>query len=118
MRNGTATRPRVGGHWDPALAAAREAVMIPVARPGEAPMLLAGALGRRSAFLTVMEGYVPVIESNIRQYGLEPRAIVRRPARKFGMTYEKIGRRLNARTTSFWSNSPRRRASASRTAPM
>src|SRR5882672_878101 len=32
----------VGGHWDPALAAAREAATIPVVGPGEAAMLLAG----------------------------------------------------------------------------
>jgi allantoin racemase len=56
----------VGGHWDPALGAAREAASIPVVGPGEAAMLLAGTLGRKFAFLTVMEGYVPIIENNIR----------------------------------------------------
>src|ERR1041384_6093083 len=75
----------VGGHWDPAPVAARGAATMPLGRPGgaatipvvgpgEAAMLLAGTLGRKFAFLTVMEGYVPVIENNIRTYGLEPRA--------------------------------------------
>ena len=64
-------------------------------------MLLAGALGRRFAFLTVMEGYVPVIESDIRQYGLEPRAIARRPVRKFGMTYENIVHCLEGKDDEF-----------------
>jgi allantoin racemase len=91
----------VGGHWDPALAAAREAATIPVVGPGEAAMLLAGTLGRRFAFLTVMEGYVPVIENNIRTYGLEPRAIARRPVRKFGMTYENIVRCLEGKDDEF-----------------
>jgi allantoin racemase len=91
----------VGGHWDPALGAAREAAGIPVVGPGEAAMLLAGTLGRKFAFLTVMEGYVPIIENNIRTYGLEARAIARRPVRKFGMTYENIVRCLEGKDDEF-----------------
>jgi allantoin racemase len=91
----------VGGHWDPALAAAREAATIPVAGPGEAAMLLAGVLGRKFAFLTVMEGYVPVITNNIRTYGLEPRAITRRPVRKFGMTFDNFVRCLEGKDDEF-----------------
>jgi allantoin racemase len=91
----------VGGHWDPALAAAREAASIPVAGPGEAAMLLAGTLGRKFAFLTVMEGYVPVITNNIRTYGLEPRAISRRPVRKFGMTFDNFVRCLEGKDDEF-----------------
>jgi allantoin racemase len=91
----------VGGHWDPALRAAREAASIPVAGPGEAAMLLAGALGRKFAFLTVMEGYVPIIENNIRTYGLEARAISRRPVRKFGMTFENIVTCLEGKDDQF-----------------
>jgi allantoin racemase len=91
----------VGGHWDPALGAAREAAGIPVVGPGEAAMLLAGTLGRKFAFLTVMDGYVPIIENNIRTYGLEARAIARRPVRKFGMTYENIVRCLEGKDDEF-----------------
>ena len=91
----------VGGHWDPALGAAREAASIPVVGPGEAAMLFAGTLGRKFAFLTVMEGYVPIIESNIRVYGLGSRAIARRPVRKFGMTYENIVRCLEGKDDEF-----------------
>jgi allantoin racemase len=48
-----------------------------------------------------MEGYVPIIENNIRAYGLEPRAIARRPVRKFGMTYENIVRCLEGKDDEF-----------------
>jgi allantoin racemase len=91
----------VGGHWDPGLYAAREAATIPVAGPGESAMMLAATLGRRFAMLTVMEGYVPIIENNIRTYGLESRAISRRPVRKFGMTYENFVRCLEGKDDEF-----------------
>jgi len=80
----------VGGHWDPGLYAAREAASIPVAGPGESAMLLAGTLGRSFAMLTVMDGHVPNIETNIKTYGLERNAIKRNPVRKFGMTYDNL----------------------------
>lgn len=91
----------VGGHWDPGLYAAREAASIPVAGPGESAMMLAGTLGRKFAMLTVFEGYVPVIENNIRMYGLEARAIARRPVRKFGMTYENFVDCLEGKSDQF-----------------
>lgn len=91
----------VGGHWDPGLYAAREAATIPVAGPGESAMLLAGTLGRKFAMLTVMEGYVPVIENNIRTYGLESNAISRRPVRKFGMTYDNFVECLEGKSDQF-----------------
>lgn len=91
----------VGGHWDPGLYPAREAATIPVAGPGESAMLLAGSLGRKFAMLTVMDGYVPVIENNIRMYGLEPRAIARRPVRRFDMTYDMLMRCMEGRDDEF-----------------
>lgn len=91
----------VGGHWDPALGAAREAATIPVVGPGEAAMLVALTLGARFAFLTVDEGYVPVITRNLRAYGLESRAISRRPVRKFGMTYENLVSSIEGRSDEF-----------------
>ena len=91
----------VGGHWDPGLYAAREVASIPVAGPGESGMMLATTLGRRFAMLTVHEGYVPIIESNIRTYGLESRAISRRPVRKFGMTYDNFVRCLEGKDDEF-----------------
>jgi Asp/Glu/hydantoin racemase len=51
-------------------------------------MMLAGTLGRKFAMLTVHDGYVPVIENNMRMYGLESRAIARRPVRRFGGTVQ------------------------------
>jgi allantoin racemase len=80
----------IGPHWDPGLYAAREAAGIPVAGPGEAAFMVAQTLGRRFAVLTVHEGYVPMIERNIRLYGCEARAIARRPVRRFGMTYDNL----------------------------
>jgi allantoin racemase len=91
----------VGGHWDPGLYAAREAATIPIAGPGESAMLIAGTLGRKFAMLTVMDGYVPVIENNIRTYGLESNAISRRPVRKFGMTYENFVECLEGKSDQF-----------------
>ena len=55
-------------------------------------MLTALTLGRRFAFLTVNERYIPIIESIIRLYGLESRAITRRPVRCFEMTFEGLAR--------------------------
>ncbi len=91
----------VGGHWDPGLYAAREAAAIPVAGPGESSMMLASTLGRRFAMLTVHEGYVPIIENNIRSYGLETKAIARRPVRRFGMTYDNFVRCLEGKDDEF-----------------
>ncbi len=91
----------VGGHWDPGLFAAREAASIPVTGPGESAMMIAQTLGRRFAMLTVHEGYVPVIERNILNYGFQPRAITRNPIRKFGMTYENLVACLKGESDEF-----------------
>lgn len=91
----------VGPHWDPGLFAAREAARIPVAGPGEAAIMVAQTLGRRFAFLTVHEGYVPMIERNLRLYGCESRALATRPVRRFGMTYENLVACLEGRSDEF-----------------
>lgn len=91
----------VGGHWDPGLYAAREVASIPVAGPGESAMMLASTLGRKFAVLTVREGYIPIIENNIKTYGLESRAISRNPVRKFGMTYENFVQCLEGKSDQF-----------------
>jgi Asp/Glu/hydantoin racemase len=91
----------VGGHWDPALWPAREAATIPIIGPGEAAMMTAMTLGASFAFLTVIEGYVPIIERNIRLYGFEGRAIRRKPVRRFGMTYENLAEALEGRSDAF-----------------
>jgi allantoin racemase len=80
----------VGPHWDPGLLAAREAASIPVTGPGESAMLVAQTLGAHFAILTVREGYVPMIERNLRVYGFESRAIARKPVRRFGMTFDNL----------------------------
>lgn len=78
----------IGPHWDPGLYAAREAASIPVSGPLESAIMVAQTLGRRFAVLTVHEGYVPMIERNLRLYGAESRALAYRPVRKFGMTFD------------------------------
>lgn len=80
----------VGPHYDPGLLAAREAAQIPVTGPGESAMMIAQTLGRRFAVLTVREGFVPMIEQNIRVYGYESRVITRRPVRCFSMTFDNL----------------------------
>lgn len=50
---------------DPALAAAREMVSIPVVGPGEASMLVAMALGHRLSIITVLQETVP---NNLQHY--------------------------------------------------
>jgi allantoin racemase len=91
----------IGGHWDPGLYAAREAAGIPVTAPGESAMMVAHTLGRRFAVLTVHEGYVPIIERNIRIYGFEGRAICFRPVRRFGMSYDNFVRCLEGTSDEF-----------------
>lgn len=91
----------IGPHWDPGLYAAREAAGIPVAGPGEAAFMVAQTLGRRFAVLTVHEGYVPMIERNLRLYGCESRAIAIRPVRRFGMTYDNLVACLQGNSDEF-----------------
>ncbi|MFN0300339.1 MAG: aspartate/glutamate racemase family protein [Burkholderiales bacterium] len=91
----------IGPHWDPGLYGAREAASIPVAGPLEAAVMVAQTLGRRFAVLTVHEGYVPMIERNLRLYGCESRAIANRPVRRFGMTYENIVAALGGTSDAF-----------------
>lgn len=91
----------IGPHWDPGLYAAREAACIPVAGPLEAAAMIAQTLGRRFAVLTVHEGYVPMIERNLRLYGCEANAIARRPVRRFGMTYDNLVAALDGSSDGF-----------------
>lgn len=66
---------------DPALLAAREAVTVPVVAMSESAMQLASRLGSRFAVLGVDDKSIPMMERNIRLYGLESRAISHRPVR-------------------------------------
>lgn len=91
----------IGTHWDPGLYGAREAASIPVAGPLESAAMVAQTLGRRFAVLTVHEGYVPMIERNLKVYGCESRAIASRPVRRFGMTYENLVESLEGKTNTF-----------------
>ena len=91
----------VGPHWDPGLLGAREAAGMPITGSGESAMMIAQTLGNRFAVLTVNEGYVPMIERNIRLYSFENRCLTRRPVRRFGMTYENLVRCLQADDDEF-----------------
>lgn len=66
---------------DPALREAREAVRIPVVGMSEAAMHFACRLGSKFAMIGVDDKSVPLVERNIRLYGLEGRAISRKPVR-------------------------------------
>lgn len=66
---------------DPAVREAREAVSIPVVGMSEAAMHLACQLGSRFALIGVDAKSGPLVERNLRLFGLENRAISRRPVR-------------------------------------
>ncbi|MFD4407756.1 aspartate/glutamate racemase family protein [Nocardia sp. NPDC058499] len=66
---------------DPAIREARESVSVPVVGMTEATMHLACQLGARFAVIGVEEKCIPLVERNLRNYGLENRAISRRPVR-------------------------------------
>ncbi len=71
----------IGCFNDPGLQEARESLSIPVIGVGEAGMLLACMLGRNFGVVTVRRKLIPVIEENVRRYGLESRLIRRDPIR-------------------------------------
>lgn len=76
---------------DPALAAARTALTIPVVGLTESAMLLACTLGRRFGVVTLDDASVPLVEANLERHGLEHRAVRRAPVRSAGF-YEDISR--------------------------
>lgn len=55
---------------DPGLAAAREAVSIPVFGPGEAAMHAAAMMGHKFSFVTVLDSVRPLVERNAMTYGV------------------------------------------------
>ena len=66
---------------DPAIREARESVKIPVVAMTESAMHLACQLGARFALIGVDDKSIPLVERNLRLYGLEGQAIARRPMR-------------------------------------
>jgi allantoin racemase len=71
----------IGCFNDPGLQEARESLSIPVIGVGEAGMFLACMLGRNFGVVTVRKKLIPIIEENIKRYGLESRLIRRDPIR-------------------------------------
>jgi len=71
----------IGCFNDPGLQEARESLGIPVIGVGEAGMLLACMLGRNFGVVTVRKKLIPVVEENVRRYGLESRLIRNSPIR-------------------------------------
>lgn len=55
---------------DPGLAAAREAVAIPVLGPGEASMHMAAMLGHSFSVVTVLDRVCPILKKHARVYGV------------------------------------------------
>lgn len=72
----------IGPNWDPGLRAAREAVTIPVAGPGESAMMVARTLGSKFAYLTV-RGYGHFVSHALQANGMSANAIAHRPVREF-----------------------------------
>jgi allantoin racemase len=66
---------------DPAVRESREAVSIPVVGMSEAAMHFACQIGARFALIGVDAKSAPLVERNLRLFGLENRAISRRPVR-------------------------------------
>lgn len=78
----------IGCYCDPALREARGVVGIPVVGISEAAMAVAQMIGGRFGVVTVWDNYVPIMEKNLRFYGMEQRAIASRPIRYFNMDWE------------------------------
>lgn len=66
---------------DPGIIAARESVSMPVIGIAEAAMHLACQPGARFALIGVDAKSIPLVERNLRAFGLEGRAIANRPVR-------------------------------------
>lgn len=87
---------------DPAVRESREAVSIPVVGMSEAAMHFACQLGARFAMIGVDAKSTPLVERNLRLYGLESRAISRRPVRlPEGDTFQQV-----VRQGPLWFDSP------------
>lgn len=71
----------IGCFNDPGLWEARESLRIPVIGVGEAAMMIACMLGRNFGVVTVRKKLIPIVEENIRRYGLEARLVRKDPIR-------------------------------------
>jgi len=82
LRCGSASHAGVIGCGnDPGLKEAREATSFPVVAVTEAAMYLTCMLGSKFAAIVVDRRCIPLVERNIRHYGLEGRAIAHGPVR-------------------------------------
>jgi len=93
----------IGPNWDPGLRAAREAVGIPVAGPGEAAIITARTLGAKFAYLTV-QGYGHLVSQQMQANGLMQFAIAHRPVREFqplATLYESVVQCVEGRNDNF-----------------
>jgi len=61
----------IGCFYDPGLREARELVSIPVIAPAEASMHVASTLGHKFSIIVGRRKWIPKMESNVYQYGLE-----------------------------------------------
>lgn len=61
----------IGCFYDPGLREARELVSIPVVAPAEAAMHIACTLGHKFSIIVGRRKWIPKMESNVYQYGLE-----------------------------------------------
>jgi allantoin racemase len=61
----------IGCFYDPGLREARELVSIPVVAPAESSMHVAATLGHKFSIIVGRRKWIPKMESNVYQYGLE-----------------------------------------------
>jgi allantoin racemase len=80
----------IGCGNDPALQQSREAVDIPVVGPLESSLLVATMLGHKFAVVTILKKFIPLIERQIKLYGLEGRAIAHRPVRYCEVNFDRF----------------------------
>lgn len=71
----------IGCFNDPGLWEARESLGIPVIGVGESAMMAACMLGRNFGVVTVRKKLIPMVEDNVRRYGLESRLAPGSPIR-------------------------------------
>jgi allantoin racemase len=76
--------------FDPALSEAKQLLKIPVTGIAEASMYLASLMGSKFAVITKERDFVPPMEVQICQYGLEAKAIKHNPVRILTMPVEQL----------------------------
>ena len=79
---------------DPALDECRAAASVTIVGSQEAALAISQFIGRRAGTVGVKDGYVTMINENIKRYGLRQRMIDDRPVRLWEMSYTHVVKAL------------------------